>query len=588
MENARLLPLNLPAKATQEIAGNPVISRLESAIANCFPGLEMDHRNLDRRFFRGLVFDFIALADPDPDDIGIGARLVSVNDSELDRDKDPKKFLADMDELKAALAAQKVIFLHSLQQPGSKVIRLRREDRPVPLDGLVVWRLIRSLQSKEVTIVLAERDPSGKIARKYPPLTASRRIYQDQYGALPDVYEPGELSQSLCSPWQHDFRDCSCNYWASNHPDIVLPAHPFTLKELESDEPQADHSQTRVLWLRWDRSANVEARPTADRCRPLEMDYYEISSRWQELSIVLEGREIEVPYASDLSSSPVDPFPSPTALVDKLRELAAIEHALALEYLYARYSIKTRTATNSMSALEVEHAEYIAHELLMIAASEMMHLRWANQLLWELSHENHTATFVPQLAVATHVPVMRKLGQVEMRPVEMRPLDRALEDFIRAELPSGGIDGQYAKVYTTLANGHPASMAELASRIIADGVLHYARFREIRAILLSHHPEQRKDCRNGEVPKSPDLVLGIEPAKMNHSELELIKDLYFRLIKTLQAGFRTGHADERKVLGEARTLMSAMDTEATRLAGLGIGVPFSDIGHAILNGKLNK
>ena len=32
---------------------------------------------------------------------------------------------------------------------------------------------------------------------------------------------PGELTQGLCSPWQNDFRECSCYYWASARPDFV-------------------------------------------------------------------------------------------------------------------------------------------------------------------------------------------------------------------------------------------------------------------------------------------------------------------------------------------------------------------------------
>ena len=32
---------------------------------------------------------------------------------------------------------------------------------------------------------------------------------------------PGELTQGLCSPWQNDYRECSCYYWASARPDFV-------------------------------------------------------------------------------------------------------------------------------------------------------------------------------------------------------------------------------------------------------------------------------------------------------------------------------------------------------------------------------
>ena len=37
----------------------------------------------------------------------------------------------------------------------------------------------------------------------------------------PATLKPGELTQSLCSPWQHDYRDCVCFYWASSRPDFV-------------------------------------------------------------------------------------------------------------------------------------------------------------------------------------------------------------------------------------------------------------------------------------------------------------------------------------------------------------------------------
>ena len=33
--------------------------------------------------------------------------------------------------------------------------------------------------------------------------------------------EAGELTQGLCSPWQNDYRECSCYYWASARPDFV-------------------------------------------------------------------------------------------------------------------------------------------------------------------------------------------------------------------------------------------------------------------------------------------------------------------------------------------------------------------------------
>ena len=71
----KIFPRNLTARAERRIAGNPDNTRLESGVANCFPGLEFDHRNLDRRFFPGLVFDFNSNSGP-ADLLRTGARLV--------------------------------------------------------------------------------------------------------------------------------------------------------------------------------------------------------------------------------------------------------------------------------------------------------------------------------------------------------------------------------------------------------------------------------------------------------------------------------------------------------------------------------
>src|SRR5262249_11716498 len=45
-------------------------------------------------------------------------------------------------------------------------------------------------------------------------LSGKRARYLDDHGALAQMFLPGELTQSLCSPWTHDFRDCGCFYWA--------------------------------------------------------------------------------------------------------------------------------------------------------------------------------------------------------------------------------------------------------------------------------------------------------------------------------------------------------------------------------------
>src|ERR1700753_2111959 len=78
----KIIAHNLTAKAAYNVPGNPPATRPESGVANCYPGLEYDHRNLDRRFFPGLVFEFVSQGDATaPSVIRQGALLRTVDPS---------------------------------------------------------------------------------------------------------------------------------------------------------------------------------------------------------------------------------------------------------------------------------------------------------------------------------------------------------------------------------------------------------------------------------------------------------------------------------------------------------------------------
>ena len=48
-----------------------------------------------------------------------------------------------------------------------------------------------------------------------------RDFFEDGSVISEKLAKAGELTQGLCSPWQNDFRECSCYYWASSRPDYV-------------------------------------------------------------------------------------------------------------------------------------------------------------------------------------------------------------------------------------------------------------------------------------------------------------------------------------------------------------------------------
>ena len=49
-----------------------------------------------------------------------------------------------------------------------------------------------------------------------------RPFFEDDSAVISRAFaKAGELTQGLCSPWQNDYRECSCYYWASARPDFV-------------------------------------------------------------------------------------------------------------------------------------------------------------------------------------------------------------------------------------------------------------------------------------------------------------------------------------------------------------------------------
>src|SRR5208282_3623545 len=49
-----------------------------------------------------------------------------------------------------------------------------------------------------------------------------RPFFEDDTAVISKALaQAGELTQGLCSPWQNDYRECSCYYWASARPDFV-------------------------------------------------------------------------------------------------------------------------------------------------------------------------------------------------------------------------------------------------------------------------------------------------------------------------------------------------------------------------------
>ena len=551
-----------PSGVASTVAGNPVSTRLESGIGNCFPGLECDLRNLERRFFPFLEMDpidnSIFLASVDTDSV---ARATAAGDL-------PQSDAAVYASLADTLRAGRSVLVSQLAGTfgllGSLTLRLALPalgDAPA-VDGDLTtvsigpgrkppdaWTAVRMLtEGTDVGLAFVNDGDSGILT-----LTAKRARYLDDNGSLSAAFLPGELSQSLCSPWTHDFRDCGCFYWASNHPDIALPPLP----EKATNDPKWNLA---VPWERRDRTIGDKppAPATLRDPTPVELRYFEINHRWQSLNFVLERREQIGPYQQQEFAG--KPLASKAALVAQLRYAAGVELAVMQEYLSAMYSLKSEEDLSGATRDDVRAAHA---EIKRIAIGEMRHLRAVNNVLASLLGR---PAYKPALGVATKIPGARPGQLVDVEP---RPLTKdALKNFIMIEAPSKSVDGVYANILATLNQGYPDSDIQAIRTVMAEGEDHYRTFLFIQEWLKPYLDEPRKYLRAGSLEAPP-------AGNQEHQELQA---QYLKLLDLLYTGYNFGMPEGAASLNEARNAMiedqDSIATAAERVAAKGYLVVF--------------
>jgi hypothetical protein len=567
MTSDKIFPRNLTARACYLVPGNPDISRPEDSVSNCFPGLDADVRSLDRRFFPGLVFEYLfnhdesggavlLYADPraDPDlrpEYTLELDLADRDWVERRRELLLKQLTGDLEEQ----LAQNTWHLDFIEQAGKRIAlsQVQADGSRKWLRGWWVWRLVRGLEAGEVTIGLLRRDNGSHVE-----LTGWRRFYtRPRTGVLSLAYQPGELQMSLCSPWQHDFRDCACHYWSSNRPDVVHgEVNPGLLKA------NPELGTVRLDWMRADRSqsASAAALSTMDANRPFQMDHFQINHTWQDLNIVLNNTEIGSLYEPAKVADAI-PYASPDELYRDLHgRLAPLEMTLALEYLYARFSVVTEPDQDWPDL--ADHAEFVRHYLLQIAVGEMQHLRAANELLWSLAASMpNLPRYTPALQPGREVPD----GNQKTRPRALRSLTfEVVESFVAVERPSASINGAYARVVSTLKQKeYPKHLSEIAARVVSDGMDHFASFSEIRSVLSLYGNAQ---------PYLRPLVQG------SQGEAAAALNAYNRIVTDLTSAYgqlaRGDFVHAAQLLADARSAMNDLLQEGDRLARLNIGIPF--------------
>lgn len=246
-------PLNISAQLAHKARGNPPSTLASSAISNCFPGLEFDFRNIWK-----LIFENVELHE-------------------------------------AGLVSDGHIVLHVFPGSTAQAAGLEAGDRLLRVDGRDV----------EVAFARPNGQVTGQIALEFAAalthifsksgemiqclfqkpdnqqLAIELKLRQlvDGVAISEQLAEPGAMTQGLCSPWQADYRECGCFYWAASRPDFV---------NVENNGGQD--------WMQNDKSAgaNYVPDPPGGGFSPNHVTYDDLYREWEaKLKFVIDGKTEE-------------------------------------------------------------------------------------------------------------------------------------------------------------------------------------------------------------------------------------------------------------------------------------------------------
>lgn len=589
LQKQKIFPLNQTARAGVVVRGNPVTTRPDDAVENTFPGLEFDHRNIEKQFFPGLMFELHH---------GASAWLRAV-------DPAMNYPIAEADRA-AGLTLWHVV--GNFPEIGGSGRVARSQIAVFGRSGASAWQVLRELEAGPVAIVLG---PLRSLTQTVPVqidqqvqaalnggantsfafggshisvLFGQRADYLPKGVINPDLFEPGDLTRSLCAPWQYDFTDCGCWYWASNKPDMVAikeggpQTFNFQRVRTGADAPEPPEHAPVVSAADWSEGRTTDAAnnplPPAERV-PRQLNHAELINDWESLPVVVNDTE-----ATKYVQKPVERIPDGqllstlAAIVERLKYLASIEHALMVEYLYAHYSInapRSRPDLGDDAALRRYEA---ANTILSVAIDEMRHFRWVNEILVLLGSP-------PVIARADATLDLDNDSRFISHNFALIPANQDQIDwFINIEKPSRDvdpdlqpdtIDGMYTRLLFSIERSQEIDAAiksrtlHLIKLIIDEGYDHYHRFLRVKQ-LLPAAPE----LGHLRLPANPAPLPAVHVAK----EFELrVNRSYEVILNLLLIVFGRGDAEHGQLLEATRIAMvDSMDAETLALIASG-GAP---------------
>jgi hypothetical protein len=274
----RIAPQNLTAQLHYRGRGNPPNTQPVSAISNCFPGLEFDFRAIWRRMFVGIVLsennNYVVAADRPYEHLR-GHRLVLIDGHPTGVETSgitnpgfpPGTLSSGINPAGVSFMEWSNSLARIMDKQGNKV-RCTFTAKPADTEVLPSEKDLKD-PKKFISVELELR----------PFFAVSQVDGKKQAVIALALAEPGELTQGLCSPWQNDYRECACYYWAASRPDYVNVVDTAT-GETRGDDWMAKTSTPTGHYI------------LDDRADPRLVSYDDLFRDWQgELRFVIGGSD---------------------------------------------------------------------------------------------------------------------------------------------------------------------------------------------------------------------------------------------------------------------------------------------------------
>ncbi len=263
---------NVTAQMQFRGRGNPPAAHPQDAVGNFFPGLEFNFQNVWKRFFIGLEV------------LEHNAQVIAVDENEVAA-SGGDIVSQDADAVPLSSVAGGIFFAIDGRQAWRQMQGPLRDPNAGAPFILLEW----SNMLAEVHAAKAGTDetvaclfqPPGEARVVGPFRLKVRRLLEPDTALIKrDTSLPGEITESLCSPWQTDYIGCACYYWASNRPDYVNITDP------ESADVSGHN------WLNVERVNQADGKPLYTLRDQNLLKHEDVMQDWErKFQFVIKGKD---------------------------------------------------------------------------------------------------------------------------------------------------------------------------------------------------------------------------------------------------------------------------------------------------------